>query len=86
MAKKHFFGQKFLWQANKNCFKLKMPKFLGNHVIIDIDTLYYYTSAESKRTTKWQPKFQNDWYRAYLKLGKKFTNENSEIQLWGYAY
>ena len=32
MAKKHFFGQKFLWQANKNSFELKMPKFLENHV------------------------------------------------------
>ena len=32
MAKKHFFGQQFLWQANKNSFELKMPKFLGNHV------------------------------------------------------
>ena len=30
--KKHFFGQNFLWQANKNSFKLKMPKFLENHV------------------------------------------------------
>ena len=49
MAKNHLFGQKFLWQANKNCFELKMPKFLGNHVT-DIDTLYYYASAESKRT------------------------------------
>ena len=32
MAKKYFFGQKFLWQANKNNFELKMPKFLENHV------------------------------------------------------
>ena len=30
--KNHFFGQKFLWQANKNSFELKMPKFLENHV------------------------------------------------------
>ena len=29
--KPHFFGQKFLWQANKNSFELKMPKFLENH-------------------------------------------------------
>ena len=33
--KNHFFGQKFLWQANKNSFELKMLKFLGNHVIFD---------------------------------------------------
>ena len=32
MAKKHFFGQKFLWQANKNSFEVKMPKFLEDHV------------------------------------------------------
>ena len=33
MAKKtHFFGQKLLWQANKNSFELKMPKFQENHV------------------------------------------------------
>ena len=32
MAKNHFFGQKFLWQANKNSFGLKMHKFLENHV------------------------------------------------------
>ena len=30
--KNHFLGQKFLWQANKNYFELKMPKFLENHV------------------------------------------------------
>ena len=30
--KKHFFGQKFMWQVNKNSFELKMPKFLENHV------------------------------------------------------
>ena len=85
MAKNHFFGQKFLWQANKNCFELKMPKYLGNHVIIDIDTLLLYKCRKQKNS-KWQPKFQNGWYRAYLKLGKKTTNEHSEIQLWGYAY
>ena len=32
MAKKDFFGQQFLWQANKNSSELKMPKFLENHV------------------------------------------------------
>ena len=32
MAKNHFFGQNFLWQANKNSFELKMPKFQENHV------------------------------------------------------
>ena len=32
MAKKHFFGQKFLWQANKNNFELKILKFPENHV------------------------------------------------------
>ena len=33
MAKKHFCGQIFfLWQANKNTFELKMPKFPENHV------------------------------------------------------
>ena len=32
MAKNYFFGQKFLWQANKNSFELKMTKFLENHV------------------------------------------------------
>ena len=31
-GKNHFFGQNFLWQANKNSFEFKMPKFLGNHV------------------------------------------------------
>ena len=31
-GKKTLYGQKFLWQANKNSFELKMPKFLGNHV------------------------------------------------------
>ena len=30
--KKRFFGQKFLWQANKNSFASKMPKFVKNHV------------------------------------------------------
>ena len=29
---KTLFGQKFLWQANKNSFGLKIPKFLENHV------------------------------------------------------
>ena len=28
--KPHFFGQKFLWQANKNNFELKMPKSAKN--------------------------------------------------------
>ena len=32
MAKQHFFGQKLLWQPNKNSFELKMPKFLENQV------------------------------------------------------
>ena len=32
MAKNNFFGQKFLWQANKNSFELKLPNFLENHV------------------------------------------------------
>ena len=32
MAKNDFFGQNFLWQANKNSFELKMPKFLENQV------------------------------------------------------
>ena len=35
-AKKHFFGQKFLWQAKKNNFELKMLKFLENHVKIQL--------------------------------------------------
>ena len=31
MAKNHFFGQKFLWEANKR-IELKMLKLLENHV------------------------------------------------------
>ena len=30
--KNTFFGQKLLWQPNKNSFELKMPKFRENHV------------------------------------------------------
>ena len=36
MAKKPFFSQTNLWQANKNSFELKMPKFLENHVKIHV--------------------------------------------------
>ena len=36
--KNHFFGQKLLWQANKNSFELKMPKFLENHVKTHVGT------------------------------------------------
>ena len=31
-GKKTLFWSKILWQANKNSFELKMPKFLGNLV------------------------------------------------------
>ena len=31
-GKKHFFGQKFLWQGKKNNFELKMLKLLESHV------------------------------------------------------
>ena len=31
-GEKRLFGQIFLWQANKNSFELRMPKFLENHV------------------------------------------------------
>ena len=43
MAKKHFFGQKFLWQANKNSFELKMPKFLENHVKTHVQEQIFFT-------------------------------------------
>ena len=32
ITKNHFLGSKFLWQANKITFELKMPKLLENHV------------------------------------------------------
>ena len=32
VLKMMIFWEKFLWQANKSSFELKMPKFLENHV------------------------------------------------------
>ena len=78
ITKNHFFGSKFLWQANKNNFELKCPNywkimirqvFLFCFVFVTSPTLIFFeymTKNVKKRWFSWRKKNQIVGYRLLI--------------------